>query len=422
MIHLEDLWCVRDAAYWECSPQILGLQLLNFWWKASTCNEVTPPKYKRTKTNTNLQKSNLQLTNPPASLRHCLRRGTGHPAIVVGAKEHLGALHISVNVEFRRFGEEKMCKNMGPKSQNTQHWSSRSPLKHQQINSPSFSGAILWDMSTAYYPSHVHGKGTNHSGDEPQCFVSLEHWCHFWETLRNDHDQYLTYTYNHLKNGSPNQQKIAKMMEIIAIKIIAMIEMKTVLSKPSDIFDIFRGLLFFSDLAERVCFCMLLDASKMTNNSWLMPYSNLPTTSTANSSRISGRPSSFSWKDESLHHVLPKKCRILRKKLRTHWRYQEKLIVQKTSRIHSRVFLMFLKHVVLFRSWYHTVQRSCFLDGGVQLFFKKHWESLQQVQLPLHLHPDKHQKCNLTRSLGSYVYLVAVALFLQNLSSHRSLK
>lgn len=94
----EDLWCLRDAPEFESEmPQIFGFSTLEllvggFW----TCNEITPPKYRRTNKNTKLQKSKLQLTRQTRQLPSAIsKRVTGHPAIVVGAKEHLGQSWIS---------------------------------------------------------------------------------------------------------------------------------------------------------------------------------------------------------------------------------------------------------------------------------------------------------------------------------------
>lgn len=123
----------RDASEFESEmPQILGastfeLLVEGFW----TCNEITPPKYKRTNKNTNLQKSKVPTTKQTRQLPSAIsKRVTGHPAIVVGAKEHLGAVMNFAAPEKRKRKH---------RSQNKRHntgalghlW------KNQHINSPS---------------------------------------------------------------------------------------------------------------------------------------------------------------------------------------------------------------------------------------------------------------------------------------------
>ena len=62
----------------------------------------------------NLQKSKLQLTRQTRQLPSAISKWvTGHPAIVVGAKEHLGAV-----MNFAA-PEKRKRKNIGPKTKDT---------------------------------------------------------------------------------------------------------------------------------------------------------------------------------------------------------------------------------------------------------------------------------------------------------------
>ena len=148
------------------------------------------------------------------------RQVTGHPAVVVGAKEHLGqsqTLYISVTWNFSAPGHPKRKKNniktSGPKPNTswlllgnrlTTTRLSTTPWYVKTITNSKLadviSGAILWEMDSLL-SLHVHGEGCSSLR-----ILSLEHWCNFWEMLWNDPDQYPRIT-NHLKNGSSNQQK-----------------------------------------------------------------------------------------------------------------------------------------------------------------------------------------------------------------------